>query len=130
MILLTKLVNFSTSFSQDVIDILGTALYSVAPGLKQYQAERLYIGDVKESIAEANDANATGVSILDGKSGNINFPHGMLKPIATVGERSACLNSKDEKFVGVPDGLGAYLMDNSTVSVCLFLLSYRIFNLS
>jgi hypothetical protein len=118
MISLTSACYVSVTFSQDVLDILGTALFTVAPGLKQYQSERLYIGDIKELIAEASDANATGVAIIDGKSGNVNFPHGNLKPIATVGERSACANSKNEKFVGVPDGLGAYLADNSTVSAC------------
>jgi hypothetical protein len=96
------------------LDILGTSTFSIEAGLDQYRTG-LSIGSTTALIAEASDATATGVTIVDGESGNINFPHGKLKPIATIGERSVCEGTRDEKFTGVPDGVGAYLSSDSTV---------------
>ena len=77
------------------------------------------IGSITAHIAEAADASATGANVADGESGDTDFPHGNLKVLATVGEASACPESKGEMIVGVPDGLGAYLYDNDTVrAVC------------
>lgn len=85
-------------------------------GLKQYQADGLSIGSTTALIPEANDAGAVNdVTIADGESGDSRFPHGNLKPVATVGERSVCSASYGEKIVGVPDGLGAYLADDKIV---------------
>jgi hypothetical protein len=52
------------------------------------------------------------LDVRDGMSGDTDFPHGPLKAIATVGERSTCDDSLGEKIVGVPDGLGVYLVDD------------------
>ena len=39
--------------------------------------------------------------------------------LATVGETSTCSGSEGEMIVGVPDGLGAYLVDDKTVrAIC------------
>lgn len=77
------------------------------------------IGSITALIAEAADASASGANVADGESGDTDFPHGNLKVLATVGEASACPESKGEMIVGVPDGLGAYLYDNDTVrAVC------------
>lgn len=83
----------------------------------QYLQEGLTIGSITDLIAEANDASVTGATVLDGKSGDTNFPYGNLKPIATVGERSVCEESQGEVLTGVPDGMGAYLYDDDTVRV-------------
>jgi hypothetical protein len=95
---------------------LSTAASNVDFGLFQYQTSGWNIGSIQESIAEASDAAATGVPVMDGMSGNVNFPHGNMKPIVTIGERSVCDDSQGKKVVGVPDGIGAYLSDDSTVS--------------
>jgi len=84
--------------------------------LEQYQNIGLSIGSTTALIAEANDAGAVDdVAIVDGESGDTRFPHGQLKPVATVGERSVCSANYGEKIVGVPDGLGAYLADDKIV---------------
>lgn len=90
----------------------------VMKGIERYSNEGLSIGSTTDLIAEANDAGAVdGTIIEDGKSGDTQFPHGNLKPIVTSGERSVCPSSYGEKFVGVPDGLGAYLADDKIVRV-------------
>ena len=40
------------------------------------------IGSITDHIAEAADASATGATVEDGKSGDIDFPHGNLKVLA------------------------------------------------
>lgn len=87
----------------------------VMDGFEQYSNEGLTIGSTTALIAEANDAGAVGGNIADGESGDTSFPHGNLKPIVTSGERSVCPMSYGQKFVGVPDGLGAYLADDKIV---------------
>lgn len=97
----------------------------VASGFVQYMEEGLTIGSVAELLPEAADASrVNGTTIADGKSGDIAFPFGSMKSIATVGERSVCGPSKGEKVVGVPDGLGAYLADDYTVRVIVQSESY------
>lgn len=61
---------------------------------------------------------------MDGMSGSTDFPHGPIKPIATVGELSVCPESEGERVVGVPDGMGAYLIDDDTVRVVVQSESY------
>ena len=84
--------------------------------MKFERSSEISIGSITQLIAEASDANATGIPVVDGMSGNVNFTHGNLKPLATVGERSVCKDNSNETFAGVPDGLGAYLSDDKTVS--------------
>lgn len=59
------------------------------------------IGSITAHIAEAADASATGANVADGESGDTDFPHGNMKVLATVGEASACPESKGEMIVGV-----------------------------
>lgn len=84
---------------------------------QQYQAEGYTIGSITDLIVEAGDAAVSGAPVEDGKSGDINFPFGEIKPIVTVGERSVCDESYGETMVGWPDGMGAYLLDDETVRV-------------
>lgn len=85
--------------------------------LEQLDEEELTIGSNTELIPEAADASASDAPVEDGKSGDTHFPHGNIKPIATVGEYNACEGNKGHQIVGVPDGLGAYLIDDDTVRV-------------
>ena len=96
----------------------------VVSGLMQYAAEGLTIGSIVDLLPEASDASITGAPVIDGKSGDTNFPFGSIKAIATVGERSVCPESSGQKVVGVPDGLGAYLSDDETVRVIVQSESY------
>lgn len=97
----------------------------VTAGLIQYMKDGLTVGSTTALIPEASDASrSNGTTITDGKSGDTDFPHGILKPIATVGERSVCPASNGKKIVGVPDGLGAYLADDYTIRVVVQSESY------
>jgi hypothetical protein len=96
----------------------------VVSGLMQYATEGLTIGSIVDLLPEASDASITGAPVIDGKSGDTDFPFGPLKAIATVGERSVCPESNGQKVVGVPDGLGAYLSDDETVRVIVQSESY------
>lgn len=96
----------------------------VVAGLKQYMEQGLTIGSITALIPEAADAAVTNATVIDGQSGDIAFPHGNLKAIATVGERSVCNASIGDKITGVPDGLGAYLADDHTVRVIVQSESY------
>ena len=58
--------------------------------------------------------------IVDGASGDVDYPFGKIKPIATVGE----YDSDAELVVGVPDGMGAILLDDETVRVIVQSESY------
>lgn len=40
------------------------------------------IGDHTARLAEAQDASVSGVTISDGESGDVDFPHGNLKVLA------------------------------------------------
>lgn len=92
--------------------------------LVQFQQEGITIGSTTALLPEASDASVSGATVQDGMSGDTDFPHGPLKAIATVGERSTCDDSLGEKIVGVPDGLGAYLVDDETVRVVVQSESY------
>jgi hypothetical protein len=89
-----------------------------------YHAEGYTVGSITENIVEAADASITGATIEDGKAGDVAFPHGMIKPIVTAGERSVCPNSRGQVIVGKPDGMGAYLKDDETVRVLFQSESY------
>jgi hypothetical protein len=47
-----------------------------------------------------------------------------MKVLATMGERSVCPESIGAKLVGVPDGVGAYLVDDDTVRLIFQSESY------
>jgi len=63
-------------------------------------------------IPEASDALGDASLMVDGQSGNIAFPHGKMKVLATVGEVN---ENTGAMLTGVPDGNGAYLLDANTV---------------
>ena len=65
-------------------------------------------------IAEAGDARSHTSFLVDGASGDTDFPHGNLKAICTVGEYD---KTSGYMPVGVPDGMGAMLKDADTVRV-------------
>lgn len=88
------------------------------------QSELHPIGSITALIPEAADAAISGATVADGESGDTDFPYGNLKPLATVGEVSVCDDSMGEMIVGVPDGLGAYLKDDTTVRMIVQSESY------
>lgn len=90
-------------------------------GASKYFEEVQTIGSITALIPEASDALASRAPIKDGESGDINFPHGNIKPIGTVGEYD---EETGGMIVGVPDGLGAYLVDDKTVRVVVQSESY------
>jgi hypothetical protein len=53
------------------------------------------IGANTELIPEATDALYSSVPSVDGKSGDIDFPFGKMKPLATVGEYDVCTGTFD-----------------------------------
>jgi len=70
------------------------------------------VGFRSAPICEASDALGDASLLQDGQAGNIDFPHGTLKVLATVGE----VNERTGAMLtGVPDGNGAYLLDATTV---------------
>lgn len=56
-------------------------------------------------------------SCTDAFQRDTDFPFMDMKVLATMGERSVCPDSLGEKLVGVPDGIGAYLIDDDTVRI-------------
>jgi len=72
-------------------------------------------------FAEASDASITGAEVKDGKSGDTDFPFGNLKTLFTVGEYST---QTGQMLTGVPDGMGAYLVDDDTARVLVQSESY------
>lgn len=89
-----------------------------------YTAEGYSVGSITDLIVEAADASITGAAVEDGKSGDVAFPFGQIKPIVTAGERSVCDESRGQVIVGKPDGMGAYLKDDETVRVLFQSESY------
>lgn len=89
-----------------------------------YSAEGYSVGSITDLIVEAADASITGATVEDGKSGDVGFPFGQIKPIVTAGERSVCDESRGQVIVGKPDGMGAYLKDDQTVRVVFQSESY------
>lgn len=114
----------------DLSDDAATLLMNV-PGsseflkyYKLYQAEGYTVGSIDQLVVEAGDAAVSGAPVEDGKSGDVAFPFGEIKPIVTAGERSVCEESRGEVIVGKPDGMGAYLIDDETVRVVFQSESY------
>ena len=59
---------------------------------------------------------------IDGESGNTQYPYGTFKPLATMGEVDASRAENDtpaalQALTGVPDGSGAWLIDDNTVRI-------------
>lgn len=77
------------------------------------------LGSITALIPEASDAGTNQSYLIDGESGDVDFPFGDFKVLATVGEYLG-----DVSLVGVPDGMGAYLHDVDTVRVIVQSESY------
>jgi hypothetical protein len=113
------------SLNEATINIFASIVdgEDIIDAYEQYQAGE-EIGSNTALLCEAADASATGAPVVDGESGDTDFPHGNLKVLATMGERSVCEESEGAKLVGVPDGMGAYLVDDYTVRVVFQSESY------
>jgi len=80
------------------------------------------IGTHTAHICEATDAAwSTSAVVADGMSGDTDYPFGSIKVLATVGEY---LPKTGYMLVGVPDGMGAYLKDETTVRIVFQSESY------
>lgn len=69
---------------------------------------------IGQTTALIPEAGLSLSPINDGQSGNVNFPHGDFKAIATIGEVNPQTN---KALTGYPDGQAAWLADNETVRV-------------
>ena len=78
------------------------------------------IGETTALIPEAGSA-VREEWILDGQSGNINYPYAEFKALATVGEVDSVTG---EALTGYPDGNAAWLHDDDTVRVAYQSESY------
>ena len=106
--------NNFTLFSQPT---LGTTIYP-----KSILANFKPIGTHTAHMCEATDAlYSTSAVVADGHSGDTGYPFGPIKVIATVGEYDPATGFM---LVGVPDGMGAYLLDATTVRVVFQSESY------
>lgn len=85
---------------------------------------QLQLRSITQNIAEANDADQVGALVIDGLAGDESFPHGDIKPLYTVGEINMCAENHGEVYVGVPDGMGAYLVDDHTLRIVVQSESY------
>jgi hypothetical protein len=115
------------SFDEPTLEVLSTInnTYGIIRALLQFADDGITIGSTTALLPEANDALVNNAPVVDGESGDTNFPYGNLKPIATVGERSVCNDgSAGTKLTGPPDGNGAYLVDDNTVRVLVQSESY------
>ena len=72
------------------------------------------IGYHTAHICEATDAAYSTAGAVDGQSGDMDYPFGTIKVLATVGEYDP---TSGYMLVGVPDGMGAYLKDKDTVRI-------------
>ena len=81
------------------------------------------IGSHTQHICEATDILYADPAMdpVDGQSGDVNYPYGDIKVLLTVGEY---LPSNGYMLVGVPDGMGAMLKDDSTVRIVFQSESY------
>jgi len=97
-------VEFQWEGSSETYDGSSTLMVDASPLMP--------IGEIKARIPEASDAGANVAYLKDGADGDVNFQFNNLKPIATVGEVDY---KSGMMIVGVPDGLGAMLADDTTV---------------
>ena len=78
------------------------------------------IGEVTALIPEASTADDAS-ELLDGKSGDIDFPYAQFKAIATIGEVDP---TTKKALTGWPDGNAAWLKEDDTVRVAYQSESY------
>ncbi len=71
------------------------------------------IGETIALMPEASTANDPS-ALLDGQSGDKNFPFARFKPLATVGEVDPVTG---DALTGQPDGNAAFLKDDDTITV-------------
>ena len=84
------------------------------------------VGTHTAHICEATDAAySTTAVIADGHSGDTAYPFGKIKVLCTVGEYDP---ASGYMLVGVPDGMGAYLLDSTTVRIIWQSESYGTFS--
>ena len=110
---------FDTTMDPMMMKVLSTMINyeDLIAALEQYKVEGISVGSTTALLPEASDAAVSGALIEDGQSGDIDFPHGNIKAIATCGERSVCDATYGLKIAGTPDGVGVYLPDDKTVRV-------------
>ena len=78
------------------------------------------IGQVTALIPEASTADEAS-ELLDGRSGDTEFPYARFKAIATVGEVDSVTN---KALTGYPDGNAAWLLNDQTIRVAYQSESY------
>ena len=83
-------------------------------------AKKVTIGQTTALIPEAGSA-VLPEWLIDGQSGNTNFPYSSYKALATVGEVDAITK---QGLTGYPDGQAAWLLDDDTVRVAYQSESY------
>ena len=84
------------------------------------------VGTHTAQICEATDAAySTTAVVADGHSGDTSYPFGKIKVLCTVGEYDP---ASGYMLVGVPDGMGAYLLDSTTVRIIWQSESYGTFS--
>ena len=115
----TEGAGLDISMSDGLMSVLSTIENgdAIMKGLEQFAEAGVTLGSTTTLLPEANDASVTGAEIFDGANGDVDFPHGNIKALVTVGERSVCEENAGLKITGTPDGLGAYLLDDDTVRV-------------
>jgi len=79
------------------------------------------IGSTTALIAEASTAGTDEDFLVDGKSGDTDFPFAKFKPLATVGEYDPVTGYT---LTGYPDGQAAWLADDNTIRVAYQSESY------
>lgn len=117
---------FNTTIDPATLAIMEThiGMSDVIKGLELFASEGISIGSTTDLVVEASDAAVSGATIEDGKSGDVDFPFGSIKAIATCGERNVCDDNYGFKIAGPPDGVGAYLPDDHTLRVVVQSESY------
>lgn len=114
----------SKSSSAEMLAHMARLEMSPSPELFEAIMNLKPIGSHTAHICEATDAKYSAAKVMDGESGDTDYPFGQIKTLATVGEFD-----KDTGFmlVGVPDGMGSYLVDDSTVRIVFQSESYGTF---
>jgi len=114
---LKQMLYQSTDFNTFSSPTLGSDSYPLTM-MSTYKP----IGTHTAHICEATDAAWSSTALVaDGESGDTEYPHGDIKVLATVGEYNP---KTGYMLVGVPDGMGAYLVDDNTVRVIFQSESY------
>lgn len=107
----------SANFTKFTDSTLGSTRYTPA-----LMSTFKPIGTHTTHICEATDAAWSASAVVaDGMSGDTEYPYGQIKVLATVGEYDPATGYM---LVGVPDGMGAYLLDPNTVRVVFQSESY------